>query len=199
MITSEQLLHIADKREGESLEFKSSFNKSVIETIVGFANTKGGKIVIGVSDKKEILGVSIGQESVQKWINEIKQHTEPSVIPDVEILELEGKTVVVMEVQDFPNKNIENSGGYFVEVSYKQQKTESKATVINDPVNDPVNDRMNRILKILEQNKSITREQLAGASNVSVETIKRDLRKLRDQGKVKRIGSDKTGYWEVIR
>lgn len=107
--------------------------------------------------------------------------------------------MVVMEVEDFPNKNIENSGGYFVEVSYKQQKTESKATVINDPVNDPVNDRMNRILKILEQNKSITREQLAGASNVSIETIKRDLRKLRDQGKVKRIGSDKTGYWEVIR
>lgn len=93
----------------------------------------------------------------------------------------------------------ENSGGYFVEVSYKQQKTESKTIVIDDPVNDPVNDRMNRVLQILEQNKFITREQLADTSNVSVETIKRDLRKLRDQGKVKRIGSDKTGYWEVMR
>lgn len=77
LVTSEQLLHIENEKEDESLEFKSSFNKSVIETIVGFANTKGGKIVIGVSDKKEILGVSIGEESVQKWINEIKQHPQP--------------------------------------------------------------------------------------------------------------------------
>ena len=89
---------------------------------------------------------------------------------------------------------MENSGGYFVEVSYKQQKTESKVIVVNDPVND----RMNRVLQILEQNKYSTRDQLADASNVSIETIKRDLRKLRDQGKIKRIGSDKTGYWEVL-
>ncbi|MFT7162143.1 MAG: putative HTH transcriptional regulator [Bacteroidia bacterium] len=93
---------------------------------------------------------------------------------------------------------MENSGGYFVEVSYKQQKTESKISVVNDPVNDPVNERMNKVLQMLGQNKYSTREQLADASNVSVETIKRDLRKLREQGRLKRIGSDKTGYWEVL-
>jgi predicted HTH transcriptional regulator len=89
---------------------------------------------------------------------------------------------------------MENSGGYFVEVSYKQQKTESKISVVNDPVNE----RMNKVLQMLGQNKYSTREQLADASNVSVETIKRDLRKLREQGRLKRIGSDKTGYWEVL-
>lgn len=112
-MTTQQLLHILSKGEGESVEFKSSFNKSVIETLVGFANTKGGKIVIGVSDKKEILGVSIGEESVQKWINEIKQHTEPSIIPDVEVLQLGGNTVVVMEIQDFPIKPISFNGRYY--------------------------------------------------------------------------------------
>lgn len=90
---------------------------------------------------------------------------------------------------------MENSGGYFVEVSYQQQKTESKVSVINDPVND----RRNGILQRMEENKFVTREQLAGALSVSVETIKRDLKNLRDQGKVKRIGSDKAGYWEVMR
>jgi predicted HTH transcriptional regulator len=89
---------------------------------------------------------------------------------------------------------MENSGGYFVEVSYKQQKTESKVIVVSDPVNE----RVNRVLQMLGQNKYSTREQLADASNVSVETIKRDLRKLREQGRLKRIGSDKTGYWEVL-
>jgi predicted HTH transcriptional regulator len=93
---------------------------------------------------------------------------------------------------------MENSGGYFVEVSYKQQKTESKVILVNDPVSDPVNERMNKVLQMLGQNKYSTREQLADASNVSVETIKRDLRKLREQGRLKRIGSDKTGYWEVL-
>lgn len=85
-----------------------------------------------------------------------------------------------------------------MEVSYKQQKTESKVILVNDPVSDPVNERVNRVLQMLGQNKYSTREQLADASNVSVETIKRDLRKLREQGRLKRIGSDKTGYWEVL-
>ncbi len=33
--------------------------------------------------------------------------------------------------------------------------------------------------------------------NVNRETIKRDMKKLRDFGLIRRVGSDKTGYWVV--
>jgi predicted HTH transcriptional regulator len=38
------------KRESQTVEFKKSFNEDVIETLVAFANTKGGRVLIGVAD-----------------------------------------------------------------------------------------------------------------------------------------------------
>jgi len=73
---------------------------------------------------------------------------------------------------------------------------------INDPVNDPVNDLVNRaqmkILNAVRNNKSATYEQLASTISVSPSTIKRQIKKLYDMGLLKRVGSDKSGHWEVI-
>ena len=52
-MNNEDILHIIKKGENEKIEFKSSFNKSIIETIVAFSNTEGGNILIGVNDKNE--------------------------------------------------------------------------------------------------------------------------------------------------
>lgn len=80
--------------ENEITEFKQSFNKQTLESIVAFANHKGGKIFVGVSDKKKILGVSLTDESIQNWQNEIKLKTIPSIFPDIEVLTHEGKNIV---------------------------------------------------------------------------------------------------------
>ena len=59
-------------KENTFIEFKSSFTDSVIETLSAFANTKGGKVIIGIDDKgKPVKNFEIGIETVQKWINEI--------------------------------------------------------------------------------------------------------------------------------
>ena len=64
--------------ENENTEFKSGFNDEVIETITAFANTKGGKVLIGVTNKGiPVKHFTIGQESMQNWINEIKNKTQP--------------------------------------------------------------------------------------------------------------------------
>ena len=46
-----KILEIIKNGENEQIEFKESFNKEVIETIVAFANTKGGIVLIGVSNR----------------------------------------------------------------------------------------------------------------------------------------------------
>ena len=51
--------------ESETVEFKSSFEKEVIETLAAFANTKGGKVFIGISDSGKIAGVQLNRETVQ--------------------------------------------------------------------------------------------------------------------------------------
>jgi predicted HTH transcriptional regulator len=76
-------------------EFKTSFNVSVIETLVAFANTSGGAVYIGMNDAGKVVGVMLAKESVQQWVNEIKSKTEPTLMPDVEILEVEGKKIVL--------------------------------------------------------------------------------------------------------
>lgn len=106
-------------RTGESqiCKFKSNFNVETIETLVAFANSKGGKVLIGISNKAEILGVNINTESIQNWINEIKSKTTPSLIPEVDSVIIEGKTIVVMFVPEYPIKPIAVRGKYFKRIA----------------------------------------------------------------------------------
>jgi predicted HTH transcriptional regulator len=43
-------------REGEGLriEFKSTFDNKVIETLAAFANTSGGSVLIGITDDRKV-------------------------------------------------------------------------------------------------------------------------------------------------
>nr|WP_305908268.1 ATP-binding protein [Methylomarinum sp. Ch1-1]MDP4521087.1 ATP-binding protein [Methylomarinum sp. Ch1-1] len=100
--------------EGQTSEFKMTFQKEVIETIVSFANAKGGRVYIGVNDRGDIIGVKLNKESLQNWVNQIKQATSPSVIPDVDTAIVEGKTIVVMEVKEYPIKPVSVKHRYLV-------------------------------------------------------------------------------------
>ena len=56
---------ILEEGEGLKVEFKESFDsKSLGKEIVAFANSEGGRIFLGVSDKKEVKGIQ-QQEQVQ--------------------------------------------------------------------------------------------------------------------------------------
>jgi ATP-dependent DNA helicase RecG len=51
--------------ENSQVEFKASFQKELIETLVAFANSKGGLVLIGISDAGQITGVDIKAETLQ--------------------------------------------------------------------------------------------------------------------------------------
>ncbi|MDD4439636.1 MAG: putative DNA binding domain-containing protein, partial [Tissierellia bacterium] len=90
--------------ESETLEFKEKFDDRTVESAVAFANAKGGMILIGVSDKGNVTGVDIGKETLAKWANQVSDKTEPQLIPEIEVLELEGKQVVAVKVPEYPIK-----------------------------------------------------------------------------------------------
>ncbi len=68
--------------------------------------------------------------------------------------------------------------------------------LVNDPVNDPVKAS---ILQQLQQKPNAKYNELAEKTGYSTATIKRKIKKLKDQGIIERIGSDKTGYWRIIK
>ncbi len=101
-------------QEDIKTEFKQSFTDDVIIALVAFANAKGGKVYVGMRDNGTVCGVSLGKEALQTWLNEIKQKTEPSIIPDLEVIDVQGKTVVMLTVQEYPVKPVSTKGRYYV-------------------------------------------------------------------------------------
>ena len=67
------------------------------------------------------------------------------------------------------------------------------------PVNDPVNDPVNQVLEAIRITPNLSYNQIALKIGKSPATVKRALSKLKELNRIKRVGSDKTGYWEIIQ
>ncbi len=64
-----ELSKLIEEGESETLEFKPSLSQGneIVEVISALANTKGGRILIGVSDSGEVLGM-IQQKGVGRGV-----------------------------------------------------------------------------------------------------------------------------------
>ncbi len=102
--------------ESTTVEFKEKFDERCIESSVAFANTRGGVIFIGVSDKNNIKGINIGKETINQWVNQISQSTEPMLIPEIEKIEIDGKTVIAVQIKEYPIKPVSTKGRCFKRV-----------------------------------------------------------------------------------
>lgn len=71
---------------------------------------------------------------------------------------------------------------------------------INDTINGTLklNETDNKVIKILKEHPEYTKGQMAEINGKGARTIQRSLDKLKENGKLVRIGSKKNGYWEVL-
>jgi ATP-dependent DNA helicase RecG len=102
--------------ETETVEFKTTFGKEVIISLSAFANTAGGKVVVGVDNAGRPTGIQVGPESEQRYINEIKTATYPQIIPHVTSFEMGGRTVLVFEINEYPVKPVSCKNRYYKRV-----------------------------------------------------------------------------------
>lgn len=72
----------------------------------------------------------------------------------------------------------------------------SQYVPLNVPRNVPLK-RLEQIVALISENREITIEQMAELCGVSTKTIKRDLAKLKNENRIERVGSLKSGYWKV--
>lgn len=61
------------------------------------------------------------------------------------------------------------------------------------------NDIQNKIIELIANNNRITQNEIANITNVNVRTIKRNFKILIDNLIIERIGSDKAGYWQILK
>ncbi|MCG7847813.1 MAG: helix-turn-helix domain-containing protein [ANME-2 cluster archaeon] len=94
--------------ESETLEFKESFSlrDEIGAAISAFSNTKGGVVLIGVTDVGGVKGIDVGANTIENEAGYIKRHTDPPIFPFIKVFEVDGKNVVAIEVEESSDKPI---------------------------------------------------------------------------------------------
>ena len=89
--------------EGKTLEFKRDLSspRNVLKTLVAFANAAGGRLVIGVDDSHQVVGVVDPLDEEERIGNLIADGISPRLVPNVEIVSAGPHTLVIVEV--FPS------------------------------------------------------------------------------------------------
>ena len=89
--------------EGKQLEFKRDLSspQNVLKTLVAFANSAGGRLVIGVDDERQVVGVADPLAEEERICNLIADAIAPRLLPNVELMGVGDATVLVVEV--FPS------------------------------------------------------------------------------------------------
>jgi ATP-dependent DNA helicase RecG len=80
--------------------------REIIETVGSFANTRGGTVLIGITNAGDVHGVVVGKDTLEALTNTIHQQTDPKVFPSLRTAEVEGKTVLVLRVEESPIKPV---------------------------------------------------------------------------------------------
>ena len=86
--------------EGKTLEFKRDLSspRPILKTLVAFSNTAGGRLLIGVDDDRRVVGVSQPLDEEERVCSLIADSILPRLVPNEELMTLEDKTVLVVEV-----------------------------------------------------------------------------------------------------
>lgn len=115
---------------------------------------------------------------------------------------------VVKDAQEEYYKALETSGSLgestpFIEfmleailLTCTKTLDETQDVPLSVPKNVPLK-RLDQVVAYIQENKDVTIDQLALVCGVSSKTIKRDIAKLKDEGKLVRVGSLKSGHWEI--
>ena len=107
-------------KTGESffVEFKEEVDKNLAKEIVAFANSQGGKIFIGVTDRGEVKGINISNK-LKSRIFDIARNCEPAI--EIKLIEYKNKALIV-EVPEGDKKPYSCSQGFFIRNGPNSQK-----------------------------------------------------------------------------
>ena len=94
--------------EGSTLEYKETISSSLSREFVAFANTAGGKILLGVRDDGSVRGIEDTNE-IRARIQDIASNCDPPV----HILITHIGTVTIVTIRKSSEKSVQCSDGFF--------------------------------------------------------------------------------------
>ena len=116
-MSAQELHTLIAQGEGFTSEFKRSMPSDLGREMCTFANASGGVILLGVTDKGEIIGVA-DHNKLKSQIQAIARSAEPAI--RVEIASIDSVLCVTMPVQD--NKPYSFGGKFFMREGANSQQ-----------------------------------------------------------------------------
>ena len=193
--------------ESQHMEWKEFWRDDYIKWICGFANAEGGVLVIGRDDQGSDVGISVYKDRVLFWnpcqlpdnwtVDKLtKKHPSRPFNPDIAnaffragLLESWGRGTlkIISECQDagLPDPVYEYDSPDFT-------------LKIFGPLGETPGKTPDQILALLLQDAHLTIPEIAAYLEKDVRTIERAISKLRDEGRLERVGPAKGGYWKVL-
>lgn len=144
-MTLRELNQIIDLGEGTSLEFKRQVPRPerIAKELIAFANTRGGRILLGVSDSGELVGVNDAAEEEFLLREAVARFCSPAVEYTTERVVIEPRCDVIV-----------------VHVAESNQKPHRLAEATNGTASGPVYMRMNeRSVEASAESTRLMREE----------------------------------------
>jgi predicted HTH transcriptional regulator len=106
MIRRKDLLQLIEEGENSRCEFKRKFSspEKIAREIMAFANTRGGYMLFGIDDDREIIGVESEKSEAELILDAATNFIEPPVKINFQYINIDEKEIVVVEIPESENK-----------------------------------------------------------------------------------------------
>ncbi len=122
------------------------------------------------------------------------------IFKDLDLVEQLGTGVIrILKTYD---KDVYEFSDNFIRVNFKFRNAEDLPNIpknigINDSQNN-LTETQNNIIKLIKDDSKISQVEISNKLDINKSTVMRNLNSLKEKGYIKRIGSTKSGKWEIL-
>ncbi len=113
-LSKDQFWERFGRHESSTVDFKELLPRAgkLQEPLVAFANTRGGTVICGVDERRprSISGIAWNQEQAER-IQEASRETQPPLHVTSRVIDVDGKTVALIEVEALERGWVQTSDG----------------------------------------------------------------------------------------
>lgn len=194
--------------EGVSQDFKKTITscEKIAKTMVSFANNKGGRLLVGVSDNGTISGVKSEEEEKYMLTKAAHFYCKPALEPVFEEIYMDDKVVLIAEIQKSemkPHYALGEDKKWWVYIRVKDKSVLASKIVV-DVLKRENNDqgvfleytsKEKALLEYLNENERITSREYSSMLNLSRRRTYRILVNLVLSGVIRMHTTEKEEYY----